>query len=113
MVYKEALENCPLGRLEDAFHKICAVEELEKKVMKASKDHVLKSLTFHEQIIEALHCSLLTAVEAKQLEEAELARQAIIKVDDFADDELRRPSLSDQHSRVKKSAKDDLETEIV
>ncbi len=114
LVYKEALANCPLGRLEEAFHKICAVEELEKKVMKAVKDHVLKSLTFLEQITEALHCGLLTEAEAKQLEEAELARQAIIKVDDFADEELRRPSpASDHKSKAKKPAKDNIETEIV
>ncbi len=114
LVYREAGENCPLGRLEEAFLKICAVEELEKKVMKAAKDHVLKSLTFLEQITEALHCEIITTDEAKQLEEAELARQAIIKVDDFADDELRRPSpASDLKSRGKMIAKDDLETEIV
>lgn len=113
LVFSQPSENCPLGRLEEAFHKICAVEELEKKVMKAVKEHVLKSLTFREQIIEAQQCDLLTAIEAKQLEEAELARQAIIKVDDFADEELRRSSsVSNHKSRTKKAAKDDIETEI-
>lgn len=114
LAFSEPSDNCPLGRLEEAFHKICGVEELEKKVMKAVKDHVLKSLTFHEQIIEALHCGILTAVEAKQLEEAEMARQAIIKVDDFADEELRRaPLVTDLKSRNKMAAKDNVETESV
>ena len=114
LVFTEPNDNCPLGRLEDAFHKVCAVEELEKKVMKGVKERVLTSLTFHEQIMEALQCDLLTAVEAKQLEEAELARQGIINVDDFSDDELRRaPSASDLKTRKKMSTKDDMETEIV
>lgn len=115
LVYKKPGENCPLGRMEEAFHKICAVEELERKVMKAVKDNVLKSLTFQEQILEALNCQILTPVEAKQLEEAELARQDVIRVDDFADEELRRPSLSGSESKLRKKiqAKDDIETETV
>lgn len=78
--------------MEEAFHKICAVEELERKVMKAVKDNIVHSLTFQEQILEALEHQILTPVEAKQLEEAEKARQDVIRVDDFADEELRRPS---------------------
>ncbi|MGC1182455.1 acyl-CoA dehydrogenase domain-containing protein, partial [Legionella sp.] len=91
LVYKKPGKNCPIGRLEEAFYKVCAVEELERKVMRAVKDHILKSLTLLNQIEEALSCNLLNHEEAKQLKEAELARQAIIKVDDFNDDELRRP----------------------
>lgn len=114
LVYSKASDNCPLGRLEEAFHKICAVEELERKVMKAAKEHVLKSLTFREQIAEAFQCGILTAIESKQLEEAEMARQDIIKVDDFADDDLRRHSSANDHkARKKMAAKDDLETETV
>ena len=114
LVYREPGEYCPLGRMEEAFHKICAVEELERKVMKAAKDHVLKSLTFRDQIAEALNLEILTAEEAKQLEEAEIARQEVIKVDDFADDELRRPTATSEHkSRKKLVEKDDMETEIV
>ena len=93
LVYSKPGEYCPLGRMEEAFHKICAAEELERKVMHAVKDHVLKSLTLLNQIEEALNCGLLTKSEAKQLKEAELARQDVIKVDDFNDEELRRPSV--------------------
>lgn len=112
LVYREPGENCPLGRMEETFHKVCAAEEIERKVMKAVKEHQLKSLTFREQIAEALNCDILTAAEAKQLDEAEIARQDVIKVDDFADDELRRPSSSEVKSIKRVSAKDDLETEI-
>lgn len=114
LVYSIPSENCPLGRMEEAFHKICAVEELERKVMKAVKDGSLKSLTLLEQIEEAMKNSLLTAAEAKQLNEAELARQDVIKVDDFSDDELRRASVdAEARPRKKSVAKDDTPAEIV
>jgi acyl-CoA dehydrogenase len=103
-----------MGRLEEAFHKICAVEDLEKKVMKAVKDNVLMTLTFREQIAEALQCNLLNPVEAKQLDEAELARQGVIKVDDFSDDELRRSSPVNKHkTRTIIPAEKNLETGVI
>ncbi len=108
LVYSVSGENCPLGRMEEAFHKICAVEELEKKVMKAVKDNRLKSLTMMNQIEEAMNVGLLTAAEAKQLKEAEEARQDVIKVDDFSDEELRRSSTdTESRSRKKSIVKDD------
>ncbi len=91
LVYRTAGDNCPLGRMEEAFYKICAVEELERKVAQAVKDNKLISLTLLNQIDEALALNMLTLSEASQLREAELARQNVIKVDDFNDDELRRP----------------------
>jgi acyl-CoA dehydrogenase len=114
LVYSKAGESAPLGRMEEAFHKICAADELERKVMRAVKDNVLKSLTFMEQIDEALACGLLSKTEAKQLTEAELARQAVIKVDDFNDEELRRPSLT-KSAANKKSVlnKDGVESEMI
>jgi acyl-CoA dehydrogenase len=102
LTYRVPGAFCPLGRMEDAFHKICAVEALEKKVSQAAKEHGFKSLTFLGLIDEALNCASITASEAKQLKEAELARQAVIKVDDFADEELRRPMV-DTKSRKKTS----------
>lgn len=115
LVYKKAGENCPLGRMEEAFHKICAVEDLERKVMKAVKDGRIKSLTFLEQIKEARTLGVITAVEVKQLEEAEHARQDVIKVDDFADDELRRvlSPAADTKSRKKQSLEKGFEPEPV
>ena len=107
LAYSEAGEHCPIGRMEEAFHKVCAVEELERKVQKAVKEHHFSSLTFYGCIDEALKHNIITLVEAKQLEEAELARQAVIKVDDFADEELRRPS-GDAKSKKKVTEKTEL-----
>lgn len=90
LVYSKASENCPVGRLEEAFLKICAVEDLERKVAKAAKEGHLKTLTLLGQIDEALEAGIITASEFHQLKEAELARQDVIRVDDFNDEDLRR-----------------------
>lgn len=90
LVYSEAGAYCPIGRMEVAFHKICAVDELERTIQKLVKKQGLKSLTFIELIKEAYKMELLTKAEARQLEDAELARQEVIKVDDFSSDELSR-----------------------
>lgn len=89
-VFAEAIDNCPLGRLESAFHAICEVEALEKCVSDAFKQGKLKSLLMIEQIKEAEALKLLTHNEATRLTKAELARQEVIAVDDFDDAELRR-----------------------
>jgi acyl-CoA dehydrogenase len=112
LAYSEAGEHCPIGRMEAAFHKICAVEELEKQLLRAVKEHRLHSLTFHGIIEEALKLDLLTAAEAKQLEEAETARQEVIRVDDFADDELRRP-IAETKSRKKSETRGETQSEII
>ncbi|AUH73494.1 acyl-CoA dehydrogenase [Legionella sainthelensi] len=111
LVYKKAGENCPLGRTEEAFLKICAAEELERKVMRAVKENVLKSLTLLEQIDEALACGVLSEKEANQLKEAELARQEVIKVDDFNDEDLRRPMPTKPVQS--KKIKDGMESEVI
>lgn len=82
-VFKEPLENCPLGRLEEAFHKIHAAEALEHKVLQAAKQGLLKTLAFVEQIQEAGLLNLLNSQEIEQLLAAEQARQEVIAVDDF------------------------------
>lgn len=109
-VFSEALPNCPLGRLEEAFNKLYAVEELEKKVSRAAKKGQLKSLTLLEQIDEAVNAGILDAKEAHQLKNAEYARQEVIAVDDFADEELRRQTAV---SKAKKSSSYDDLTETV
>lgn len=101
LVYKQPGSLCPAGLLEEAFHKVVAVEALEKKVMKAVKEHTLQSISFVDQIKEAEHCGIISAGEAQELEAAERARQDVIKVDDFADEDLSRSSLHNKVSRKK------------
>ncbi len=90
LVYSKPGDNCPLGRLETAFHKICAIEELEKRLQKAVKEQLIQGLTLSELITAAQGAGIINAEETAQLRDAEAARQEVIKVDDFADEELRR-----------------------
>lgn len=94
-VFTESIVNCPIGRLELAFNKICAVESIEKQVSRAVKDGVLQTLTLLEQIKEGLQKGILNADQAMLLNDAELARQEVIAVDDFNDDELRRTVVNE------------------
>jgi acyl-CoA dehydrogenase len=99
--FREPLDNCPEGRLDKAFLKICLIEPLEKKLNKVVKSGQLKSLTSLEQIEEATGLGLLTTEEAQSLHEAEVARQQVLAVDDFNHDELARPEVV-HHSVSKK-----------
>jgi acyl-CoA dehydrogenase len=92
LVFHEALANCPLGRLEETFIRLCSVSELEQKVMQAFKKKALTSLTFLNQIDEAHKKSIINTEEAHQLREVELARQAVLAVDDFSSEELKSSS---------------------
>lgn len=89
-VFKEPLKHCPIGRLEQAFNQLCAVEMLERKVAQAVKEGLLHTLTLMEQIAEAEQAGLLNDEEARLLKEAESLRQQVIAVDDFSSEELGR-----------------------
>lgn len=102
LVFKESSANCPIGRLEEAFHKICVAEPLEKLISQAVKGGSLHSLTLIEQIKEAEKTGLITSEQASQLMDAETARQEVIAVDDFSDDELRRQQPLVSSTKAKK-----------
>ena len=97
-VFSEAIDTCPIGHLEAAFHEICAVAPLEKRISDAVKAGKLLTLTIYEQINEAELQGILTFEEACQLQQSEKARQDVIAVDDFDDSELRRSSVKFQFS---------------
>lgn len=99
LVFCEPIDTCPLGKLEDAFHLICAASELEKKIAVAVKERRVSALTLLEQIQEAELQGILTSEEASQLRTAEIARQKVIAVDDFDDRDLRRMVKKNNSSR--------------
>lgn len=102
LTYSDATVNCPLGRLEAAFHQICAVEELERRVHGAVKQGALKSLALFDQIDEAALQGVLNKEETQCLRDAELARQQVIAVDDFSHYDLSRATdLADAKGKKK------------
>lgn len=89
-VFSEAIDVCPIGQLEAAYHLIIAAAPLEKRIADAVKEGKLHTLTLLEQIKEANTQGILSSEEAEELSIAETARQKVIAVDDFDDSELRR-----------------------
>lgn len=88
LAFKEPLQNCPVGTLEETFKAICDVADIEKKLAQAQKEGKLKSLTLTQKINEALGIGILTKKEAEALKKAEAMRQEVIAVDDFSTEEL-------------------------
>lgn len=90
LAFKESWPACPAGQVEEAFLKITAVEPLEKRMQAAIKTGKLTSQSSEDRLQEAVNIALITTAEAEAILEAERARAAIIAVDDFTDEELRR-----------------------
>ncbi len=76
------------GLLEDALVKVVAVEEIEKRFIRALKKGVIDRRLDRDAIDDAVAADVLTAEEATQLRAADLATDEAIKVDDFAPGEL-------------------------
>jgi len=110
LVFTEPLANCAIGRLESAFNKLYAAESLEKMVSRAVKKGQLHSLTLVDQIAEAEQAGILDPEQAEKLLAAEQARQSVIAVDDFSNDELSRLNLGPKKEKQEKiRAKADVE----
>jgi len=89
-VFKEPLDNHPLGRLEEAFKRVLSVEPIAHKIRQAAKNNIIQGFTRIERMEAALAKNIISAQEAQLFREAETARQAILAVDDFDAEDLMR-----------------------
>jgi acyl-CoA dehydrogenase len=103
--YKENNELNPVGQLEMAFKKVLQAEPLERALSTLVKEGKISSLSVALQIEEALNKGLMDNAQVTILKEAEEARQAAIKVDDFSHKELTREGMEPASAREEKSAK--------
>lgn len=87
-IFLEDIPSCPIGRVEAAFNKINAIEDLLHKITRAAKEGRLTSLTLLEKITEAKDKKIITDKEYEKLKSAEEARQSVIAVDHFNSEEL-------------------------
>lgn len=79
--------NDPTGCVEDAFHKVVAVEPIERKLMKAT-GKLYQSHIHDEALLEkGLEAGAITEEEAEQLREAAIATFNVISVEDFTKEE--------------------------
>ena len=88
-IYKSSRGGHPVAFMEAALPKVIQAEPLERKLLKAVKQGDVSSITWDEQIKEALGKSILTAEEADILVHVHELVSEIIAVDDFDTEDLR------------------------
>jgi acyl-CoA dehydrogenase len=84
------------GRLEDALAKVTAAEEVEAKFVRALKKGQIERRLDRDAITDAVDAGVLSEAEASVLRLADQATDRVIKVDDFAFDELGARSFEPQ-----------------
>lgn len=87
-VDKEPGANNAIGRMEVVLNDIIAAEPLYGTLHKAKREGIIQGNSFDELLQQALANNLISAADAEQLQKAELGRKEVIKVDDFAREEL-------------------------
>lgn len=77
------------GRVEEAFHKVLAADEVRRKLRKAMKAKLLdKRATNMERIEQAIEKGIINAEEQQILIDAEEARMDVIQVDDYSTEQI-------------------------
>ena len=76
------------GVLEDAFIKVTEAEEIEARFIKASRKGVIERRLDRDAIDDAVAAGVLNGNEAGIMRAADEATERVVKVDDFAPDEL-------------------------
>src|SRR6478672_4398056 len=79
----------PAGRIDSYLPKVVLAEPVERKFLKALKQHDIEALEFEAQLDEGVREGWITADERRQLEELRTMTLDAISVDDFESWELR------------------------
>ncbi|WP_196260578.1 acyl-CoA dehydrogenase [Pelagibacterium limicola] len=93
-VYVSFDPNDRMGLLEDALIKVEAAAEIEKKFFRAIKRGAIHRRLDRDAIDDAVAAGVLTVEEAAILRIADDATDRVVRVDDFAADELARPQIA-------------------
>ncbi len=93
-IYAARQPDSPLGQLQTTLEMAERLAPLEAKIRDAIRAELLKPGDVHEVTAQARERGLITADEARQLQEFDTAVMAIINVDDFDASELRRVAPS-------------------
>jgi acyl-CoA dehydrogenase len=95
------------GMLEDALKKVTLAEEIEAKFVRAIKKGIIERRHDRDAISDAVEAEVLTPEEASVLRLADIATEKVIKVDDFAFEELARVQLPPA-AEVRRQARPDI-----
>ncbi|WEK04816.1 MAG: acyl-CoA dehydrogenase [Candidatus Devosia phytovorans] len=80
------------GVLEDAFIKVTEAEEIEARFVKAARKGVIERRLDRDPFADAVAAGVLNDNEAGIMRAADEATERVVKVDDFASDELTAPA---------------------
>jgi len=94
----------PIGLLERALPRVIATEPLERRLLKAQAAGELDTLDPQVQLKMAVEQSIITAVEAKELEAVRQMVTEIISVDEFESSYLRMGSHGEEHPVTEQAA---------
>jgi acyl-CoA dehydrogenase len=86
--------------IQDAFVKVIAAEPVEKIIKKAYRDKLIAGYTLIEQAQEALKQRLISEEQFDQFMQAETAKQKVIAVDDFANEDLARNTIKNIYTNL-------------
>ena len=93
----------PAGRLENALRLVYEAEPVFKKIIKAIRAKQLKKAAPHKMINDALEAGIITQEEAILLKNAEAAREDVIQVDTFTQEEyMNIPGAPGVKKRISK-----------
>jgi len=81
--------NNPAGRIDSYLAKFVSAEPVERKFLKALKQHDIEALEFDGQLDEGVREGWISETERRQLEDLRVMTLDTISVDDFASEELR------------------------
>ncbi len=94
----------PIGLLELALPRVIAMEPLERRLLKAQAAGELDALDPQTQLKMAVEQSIVTADEAKELEEVRAMVSEVIAVDEFESDYLRMGSHGEAEPVTERAA---------
>ena len=80
----------PTGVLEDGLRKVVGAAEIERKFIRALKKGVIERRLDRDAITDAVSAEVITQEEAAILRASDEATDRVIKVDDFAPEDLAR-----------------------
>ncbi len=88
-VFLTPCANNPAGRIDSYLSRFVSAEPLERKFMKALKQHDIEALEFAGQLDEGVREGWISETERRQLEDLRAMTLDTITVDDFTSEELR------------------------
>ncbi len=105
LAYKKLEPGNPLGLLQEALVLSVEYEPIERRLRQAYKEGLLQSGYLGNQITEAEKAQVISKAEARNMRNYHEKVMALLAVDDFAPEELRRTPANEIAGTKKKTSK--------